>query len=124
MATSASQLIDPTSLPNRTDPLSQNFTVVGPIAIQLQVSSSGTDCDFVVKLIGEEPSSAHSPDYQQLVRGEPMSARFRNFFANPEALQPNAITAIKYTMPDINHTFPRGHRWWFRYRVRGSRWPN
>ena len=100
----------PDVLTYRSEPLGQNLTVVGPLAVQLQVSSSGTDADFIVKLIDEDASSAASPGYQQLVRGEPMRARFRNSFSNPEALQPDAVTALNYTMPDINHTFLRGHR--------------
>jgi putative CocE/NonD family hydrolase len=94
----------------RTDPLNQNLTVVGPIAVHLQVSSSGTDSDFIVKLIDEDASSTTSPGYQQLVRGEPMRARFRESFSNPAPLQPEVVTAVNYTMPDINHTFVRGHR--------------
>ena len=100
----------PDVLTYRTEPLDQNLTVVGPIAVHLHVSSSGTDADFIVKLIDEDASSTAAPGYQQLVRGEPMRARFRNSFSNPEALQPNVVTAISYTMPDINHTFLRGHR--------------
>jgi hypothetical protein len=100
----------PDVLTYKTDPLDQDVTVAGPLAVRLQVSSSGTDSDFVVKLIDEDDSHTPSASYQQLVRGEPMRARFRNSFSNPEALQPNQATAINYAMPDINHTFLRGHR--------------
>ena len=100
----------PDVLTYRTALLDQNLTVVGPLAVHLQVSSSGTDSDFIVKLIDEDGGSPASPGYQQLVRGEPMRARFRNSFSSPEALQPNAVTAISYVMPDVNHTFLRGHR--------------
>jgi len=94
----------------KTDPLDQDVTVAGPLAVRLQISSSGTDSDFAVKLIDEDDAHGPSPGYQQLVRGEPMRARFRNSFSSPEALQPNQITSINYAMPDINHTFLRGHR--------------
>ena len=94
----------------RTDPLDHDVTVAGPLVVRLQVSSSGTDSDFVVKLIDEDDTPGPSPGYQQLVRGEPMRARFRNSFSSPEALQPNEATSINYAMPDINHTFLRGHR--------------
>ncbi len=94
----------------RTDPLDQDVTVAGPITVKLHVASNGTDADFVVKLIDEDASTTASPGYQQLVRGEPMRARFRKSFSSPEPLQPNQVTAIGYTMPDINHTFQRGHR--------------
>ncbi len=94
----------------KTDPLDQDVTVAGPLAVRLQVSSSGTDSDFDVKLIDEYSTVASVTGYQQLVRGEPMRARFRNSFSSPEALQPNEVTSIRYAMPDINHTFLRGHR--------------
>jgi putative CocE/NonD family hydrolase len=100
----------------RTDPLDRDVTVAGPVTVRLEVSSSGTDSDFDVKLIDdytgndEYPAGAPSPGYQQLVRGEPMRARFRNSFSNPEALQPDQVTPIHFSMPDMNHTFLRGHR--------------
>jgi putative CocE/NonD family hydrolase len=98
----------PDVLTYRTEPLNEDLTVAGPLAVLLQVSSSGSDSDFVVKLIDEDDS--HTTGYQQLIRGEPMRARFRNSFSSPEALEPNTLTPINYTMPDINHTFLRGHR--------------
>ena len=94
----------------RTDPLDRDLTVAGPIAVRLQISSSGTDSDFVVKLIDEDDGPSNSHGYQLLVRGEPMRARFRNSFSSPEPLQPNQVTPVNYAMPDINHTFMRGHR--------------
>jgi predicted acyl esterase len=48
--------------------------------------------------------------YQMLVRGEPMRAKFRNGWDNPQPLTPNQATAVNYEMQDINHTFRRGHR--------------
>jgi putative CocE/NonD family hydrolase len=94
----------------RTDLLDHDLTVAGPLVVRLQVSSSGTDSDFVVKLVDEAAPHGAGPGYQQLVRGEPMRARFRNSFSIPEPLQPNVATAVSYIMPDINHTFLRGHR--------------
>jgi uncharacterized protein len=94
----------------RTDPVEANVTVAGPITVRLHVSSSGSDSDFEVKLIDEYPEGGPSPRYQLLVRGEPMRARFRNSFSNPEPLQPDKVTQVNFTMPDVNHTFLRGHR--------------
>ncbi len=94
----------------RTDPLGEDLTVAGPIAVHLHIASTGTDADFVVKLIDEDATFSTAPGYGQLVRGEPMRARFRNSFSTPEALPPNQTTSIQYAMPDINHTFRRGHR--------------
>jgi putative CocE/NonD family hydrolase len=94
----------------RTEPLDSDVTVAGPITVRLQVSSSGTDSDFIVKVIDEYPNTGASPGYQLLLRGEPMRARFRNSFSSPEALQPDKVTALNFSMPDVNHTFRRGHR--------------
>jgi len=48
--------------------------------------------------------------YQQMVRGEPFRAKFRNSLERPEPLVPGQMTAVNYTMPDLFHTFRRGHR--------------
>jgi hypothetical protein len=95
----------PDVLVYRTDVLSENLTVAGPVGVNLVVSSSGTDSDFVVKVIDVEKDG-----YEMLVRGEPFRAKYRNSFSKPEPLKPNQPTSIKYDMPDINHTFLKGHR--------------
>ncbi|HET7208512.1 MAG TPA: CocE/NonD family hydrolase [Terriglobales bacterium] len=112
----------------QTDPLEQDVTVVGPVSPRLRVSTSGTDTDFVVKLIDvyppdfEESKAEHKrpPDvpppndtlsgFEQLVRGEPMRGKFRHSFEKPEPFTPGKIEEIDFTMPDVNHTFRRGHR--------------
>jgi hypothetical protein len=48
--------------------------------------------------------------YQMLVRGEIMRGKFRNSFAKPEPFEPGKITEVKYTMPDVAHTFKKGHK--------------
>jgi predicted acyl esterase len=48
--------------------------------------------------------------YQQLIRGEPMRGKFRHSFENPVAFVPGKVEALNFSMPDINHTFRRGHR--------------
>jgi putative CocE/NonD family hydrolase len=111
------------------DPLEQDITVAGPVSPHLQVSSSGTDSDFDVKLIDVFPGNSQTNDsqqepgradvpiadeqtkgYEQLVRGEPMRAKFRTSWARPQPLAPNQITPVNFDMPDVNHTFQRGHR--------------
>lgn len=89
----------------RTDVLNEDVTVAGPVGVRLVVSSSGTDSDFVVKLI-----DVQTDGYEMLVRGEPFRAKYRNSFSKPEPLKPNQPTNINYEMPDINHTFRKGHR--------------
>ena len=121
-----------------TEPLEDDVTIAGGIKVNLQVSTTGTDSDFVVKLIdvypgsyptpqppANQPASANQPapanqpppanavkmgGYQQLVRGEPFRAKFRNGFERPEAMIPNKPTQISYDLPDVYHTFRKGHK--------------
>jgi putative CocE/NonD family hydrolase len=119
----------PDVLVYQTDPLEEDVTIAGPISPKLKVSSSGTDSDFDVKLIDVYPEDYPDPDggasqgkrildapplhmggYQQLVRGEPFRAKFRNSWEKPEPLTPVKEANINFEMPDIYHTFRRGHR--------------
>jgi uncharacterized protein len=110
----------PDVLVYQTTPLEQDITVAGPVSPRLWVSTSGTDSDFVVKLIDVYPMNYPNPDpnpkevemggYQQLVRGEPFRGKFRNSFEKPEPFVPGQPTALDFALPDINHTFRRGHR--------------
>jgi hypothetical protein len=116
----------PDVLVYQTDALAEDLTIAGPIKVNLNVSTSGTDSDFVVKVIDVYPGDYPTPAppqgqpvpqnavemgaYQQLVRGEPFRAKFRNSFERPEAMTPNQATAIKFEMPDVYHAFRRGHR--------------
>jgi putative CocE/NonD family hydrolase len=103
-----------------TEPLETDIKVAGSVSPRLWISSSGTDSDFVVKLIDvypmdypdpePNPKDVHMGGCQQLVRGEPFRAKFRNGFEKPEPLEPNKPTAINFDLPSINHTFRRGHR--------------
>jgi uncharacterized protein len=105
----------------QTPPLTAPITLGGAIWARLRVSTSGTDADYVVKLIDvyppSEPDSPYTPNprvhyagYQQLVRGEIMRARFRQSFSAPEPMQPDAITPISFRLQDVLHTFLPGHR--------------
>ncbi|MBV9265489.1 MAG: CocE/NonD family hydrolase [Acidobacteriaceae bacterium] len=94
-----------------TEPLPEDIVTAGPISPSLFISSSGSDSDFIVKLIDVYPHDAgRLPDYQQLVRGEPFRAKFRNSFEQPEPLEPGRITRIHFSMPDVFHRFLKGHR--------------
>jgi hypothetical protein len=102
------------------EPLDSDVTIAGPVAPTLHVSTSGTDSDFVVKLIDVYPDDYPNPDpnpsgvkmggYEQLVRGEPFRGKFRHSFEHPEPFTPGQSDAIHFAMPDINHCFRRGHR--------------
>ncbi len=110
----------PDVLAYQTDPLDRDITITGPVTSVLHVSTTGTDSDFIVKLIdvypddypGPEPNpkGVHMPGYQQLVRGEPIRGKFRDSFSKPEPFKPGERAKIEYVMPDICHTFRPGHR--------------
>ena len=110
----------PDVLVYQTAPLEKDVTIAGPIRPLLRVSTTGTDSDFVVKLIDVYPSDYPDPQpnparlhmggYQQLVRGEPFRGKFRNSFEKPEPFIPNAPAKIEFVMPDVCHVFRPGHR--------------
>ena len=123
----------PDVLVYQTDPLEQDVTISGPVSPRLFVSSTGTDSDFVVKIINVYPPDYPQPEtkgapgapapltdvpppsiilagYQQLLRGWPLRAKFRNSFEKPEPMTPGQVEELNFTAPDINHTFRRNHR--------------
>jgi putative CocE/NonD family hydrolase len=119
----------PDVLVYQTEPLEEDVTIAGPISPKLKIASSGTDSDFVVKLIDVYPEDYPNPEdtshdnkrileapplhmggYQQMLRGEPFRAKFRNSWEKPEALTPGKEAEVDFTMPDLFHTFRRGHR--------------
>jgi putative CocE/NonD family hydrolase len=108
-----------------TDILDTDITLAGPLVADLMVSISTTDADFVVKLIDVFPDEFKYDEkefgkgngnnypmggYQMMVRGEIMRGKFRNSFEKPEPFVPGKITEVKYTLPDVAHTFKKGHR--------------
>lgn len=106
-----------------TDVLTEDLTFAGPVHVDLYVSSTGTDADFIVKLIdvfpGDEPEWQSAEEkylddamagYQMMVRGEVFRSRFRNSFEIPEPLSPGAVENVSFKTPDIFHTFKAGHR--------------
>jgi putative CocE/NonD family hydrolase len=100
--------------------LTEDMLLAGEILAKLQVSMTGTDADFVVKLVDvypdNHPNYEHNPKnivmagYQQLVRSEVFRGRFRNSFEKPEPFTPNEITAVNIPLQDILHTFKKSHR--------------
>ena len=100
----------------QTDVLTEDITITGPVINHLFVSTTGTDADYVVKLIDVLPENAPKYNgklmggYQNLIRAEIMRGKYRNSFEKPEAIVPNHKTNVTYTMPDVGHTFKKGHR--------------
>ena len=113
-----------------TEPLTEDVTIAGPVKPMLKIASTGTDADFVVKLIDVYPVDYPNPPvagpdlgkrilgavpiqmggYQQLVRGEPMRAKFRDSWEKPTPLPVGKMVSVNSEMPDVDHTFRAGHR--------------
>ncbi len=103
-----------------TDTLTDAVTAAGEILARLKVAMTGTDADFIVKLIDvypqNHPNYEHNPKnvimggYQQLVRSEVFRGRFRNSFEKPEPFKPGEITEVNVPLQDVLHTFKKGHR--------------
>lgn len=110
----------PDVLVYQTDILEQDTTLAGPLEVELHVSTSGTDSDWVVKLIdvypNDYPDPANNPTgvkmggYQQLVRGDIFRGKFRKSFEKPEPFVSNQPDLVKFAIPDICHVFRPGHR--------------
>jgi putative CocE/NonD family hydrolase len=109
----------------QTAPLEHDVTIYGPIKVDLKVSTTATDSDFVVKVIDvlpgdfpdynnpvPTPGVYHTPmgGYQQLIRGEPFRGKFRKSFEKPVPFEPGKPDRITFELPDVAHTFRQGHR--------------
>jgi putative CocE/NonD family hydrolase len=107
------------------EPLEEDLAIVGPVSAKLFVSTTGTDADWIVKLVDVYPPDRSAPEpkpddpwtpplplagYQQLVRGWPLRGKFRRSWETPEAFEPDKVEEVEVTMPDVNHVFRRGHR--------------
>jgi hypothetical protein len=96
------------------EPLLEDLTVTGDVVAQLFASTTGTDSDWIVKLIDVYPEH-YAPDpetggYQMMVAGEVFRARYRNDYRKPAALVPNQVTHYSINLRDRNHRFLKGHR--------------
>ncbi|MBS1734427.1 MAG: CocE/NonD family hydrolase, partial [Bacteroidetes bacterium] len=110
----------PDVLVYETTPLTEDITLAGNITADLRVSISGTDADFIVKLIDVLPDSSVNPKnapkgfqmagYQRLVRAEVMRGKFRNSYEKPEPFEPGKITRVAFALNDVAHTFRKGHK--------------
>ena len=117
----------PDVLTYETAPLSAPVEIAGQPMVNLFASTSGTDSDWVVKLIdvypqeypeNEKPGrgadvgppSSSMAGYEMLVRGNPLRGKFRNGFEKPVPFEPGRPAAVKFAMPDVCHTFRSGHR--------------
>jgi uncharacterized protein len=110
----------PDVLVYQTDVLENDLRIAGPIEVDLTVSTTGTDSDWIVKVIDvypddypdpkENPTKVRMGGFQQLVRGDVMRGKFRKSFEKPEAFEPGEPTRVRFTLNDICHAFRPGHR--------------
>lgn len=100
--------------------LGEDLTLAGSLRASLFVQTTGTDADFVVKLIDVLPNNSpnNSPrgenipmgGYQMMIRGEPMRAKYRNSWSRPTPLDPSKVESVAFNLPDVCHTFKKGHK--------------
>jgi putative CocE/NonD family hydrolase len=110
----------PDVLVYESDVLEGDITIAGPIIADLFVSTTGTDADWIVKLIdvypGDVPDNRPNPrgvrmgHFQMLVGADVFRGKYRNSFEKPEPFVPNELTEIRYDLRDKCHTFKKGHR--------------
>jgi putative CocE/NonD family hydrolase len=101
----------PDVLSYQTDELQEDVTLAGRLLAKLYASTSGTDADYVAKLIDEFPGNApEQGHYQMLVSGEVFRAKYRKSFEKPEPMTPNRPELIEIDLRDKNHRFLKGHR--------------
>jgi putative CocE/NonD family hydrolase len=108
----------PDVLVYRTEPLTEDVVIAGPIIASLHASTSGTDSDWIVKLIDVYPGNTRdtSPagfpmgDYQMLLAGEVFRGKYRTSFSKPEPITANKPEKYEFDLRDRFHRFLKGHR--------------
>lgn len=109
----------PDVLSFQTEALTEELTLAGSSMAKLKVAVTGTDADWIVKIIDVYPNDAPSDPkkpgivyggYQQMVRSEIIRGKYRNNPEKPEPFIPNQITDISLELQDVLHTFKKGHR--------------
>lgn len=105
----------------QTEELGEDVTIAGPISVNLYASTSGTDCDWVVKVIDVFPDTMATPPnhrargvqlggYEMMVRGDVLRGKFRKSLAKPEPFTPDEPTKVSFVLQDVFHRFKKGHR--------------
>jgi putative CocE/NonD family hydrolase len=96
------------------DPLKDDVVVSGKVVANLFASTTGTDSDWIVKLIDVYPEK-YAPDpkmggYQLMIAGDVLRGRYRNGFQKPEPITPDSVTRYEIGFPANDHAFLKGHR--------------
>lgn len=96
------------------EPLDKDVTIRGPVIASLYAETTGTDADWVVKLIDvypdEDPVSFEMSGFQLMVSGDIFRGRYREDYSKARPIQPDTALEYKVPMPTVNHTFKAGHR--------------
>ena len=110
----------PDVLVYETEVLEEDLTLAGEVLANLQVATTGTAADWIVKVVDVFPPDAEDfeetqdylkmSNYHMMVRSEVIRGRFRNSFSKPEPFEPNKKTAVNFQLQDIHHTFKKGHK--------------
>lgn len=112
----------PDVLSFQTEPLEADRELTGEIATHLFVSTTGSDADFIVKIIDIWPEGSTLPanqpgqpalqmgGYQQMVRAEVFRGKFRNSFSKPEPFAKDKIEKVSFKLNEVAHLFKKGHR--------------
>ena len=106
--------------------LKEPQTLAGPIAVDMWVATTGSDADWIVKLVdefpgqpvegfstpkqGEAAAKPYPSGRQELVRGGVLRGRFRNSFEHPVPMEPGKPVRVRMELSDVMHTFRSGHR--------------
>ena len=89
----------------KTEPLDKAVTVTGDVTADLRASTSGTDADWIVKLLDVAPDGTETMIVDEIFRG-----RYRHSFEHPEPIPDNQVEEYKYSLHGADHTFLPGHR--------------
>ena len=102
----------PDVLVYQTEPMKEDLVIAGPLDVELWVSTTGSDADFIVKLIDvfpDSPDAANQPGYQMMLRSEVFRGRYRNSFEKPEPFTAGEPAKVKIELLDVLHRFKKGH---------------
>jgi uncharacterized protein len=102
----------PDVLSYETEPLAQDVDVTGPVLARLFASTSGTDSDWIVKLIDVYPEDAPQPlaGYQLMIANDVFRGRFRKSYEHPEPLVPGEVAEFAVDLHWTDHRFAKGHK--------------
>jgi hypothetical protein len=95
------------------EPLTEDLVIAGSMTATLFGSTTGSDCDWVVRLIDVFPEGGSDPTmagFQMLIAGEPVRARFRKSYEKPEAVVPGQVEEYGVPLYWGHHNFQKGHR--------------